>query len=171
MPPNSLKRSSYSAPALAIIFTGAFLYFIWAATATAKPISGGSSRNPPPSFKMATGKPISVLSLSQNRAVVRSIDDHITPHGYGIGGILESDPFSTHDLAVALRVLEPRPRAVVVGRGYTEEEADEVPKAFAEYSKDVGLDTGVVVIKITDEVFDKVGKEGVPKWVPQHTRL
>ncbi|KAF4468526.1 hypothetical protein FALBO_4581 [Fusarium albosuccineum] len=113
---------------------------------------------------MASGNRISVLSLSQNRAVVRTIDDHITPHGYGIGGVLEADPFSAHDLAVALRVLEPRPRAVVVGRGYTEEEADEVRKAFAEYSKDVGLDAGTV-IKITDEVFDKVGKEGVPKWV------
>ncbi|KAJ4309915.1 hypothetical protein N0V84_011239 [Fusarium piperis] len=113
---------------------------------------------------MAMTRTISVLSLSQNRAVVRSIHAHIEPHGYGIGGILESDPLSVHDLGVALRVLEPRPKAIVVGRGYTEEEASEVRKAFAEYHKDVGLDAGIV-IKITDEVFDKVGKEGVPKWV------
>ncbi|KAF4478556.1 hypothetical protein FAGAP_12342 [Fusarium agapanthi] len=113
---------------------------------------------------MATARAISVLSLSQNRAVVRSIHVHIEPHGYGIGGILESDPFSVYDLGVALRVLEPRPKAIVVGRGYTEEEANEVRKAFVEYHKDVDLDAGVV-IKITDEVFDEVGKEGIPKWV------
>lgn len=115
---------------------------------------------------MATARTISVLSLSQNREFVRSIHAHIEPHGYGIGGILESDPLSVHDLGVALRVLEPRPRAIVVGRGYSEEEADEVRKAFTEYHKDVDLDAGVV-IKITDEIFDKVGKEGIARWVLQ----
>ncbi|KAF5675406.1 hypothetical protein FCIRC_7390 [Fusarium circinatum] len=113
---------------------------------------------------MATARAILVLSLSQNRAVVRSIYVHIEPYGYGIGSILESDPFLVYDLGVALRVLEPCPKAIVVGRGYTEEEANEVRKAFAEYHKDVDLDAGVV-IKITDEVSDEVGKEGIAKWV------
>jgi hypothetical protein len=35
---------------------------------------------------------------------------------------------------------------------------------LSQYLKEVGLEKGTV-IKITSEVFDKVGKEGVPKWV------
>lgn len=115
---------------------------------------------------MTTGKPVSIVSLSQNRIVVRAIHGHITPHGYNIGGVLESDPFSTNDLALALRVLEPRPRAVVVGRGYSDDEASQVREIFAEYTKEVGNEDGTV-IKITDKVFGEVGKDGVPKWVLQ----
>lgn len=113
---------------------------------------------------MSSPATISILSLSQNRAVVRTIQEHIKPHGYSIGGILESDPFSKTELALALRVLEPRPVAVVVGRGYSEEETAETREVFSEYLKEVGLERGTV-IKITSQVFDKVGKEGVPKWV------
>ena len=86
-----------------------------------------------------------------------TIHDHIYPHGYSIGGILESDPFSTKDLALALRA---------IGRGYSNQETDKVRAVFAEYVQDVGADTGTV-IKITNEVFDEVGKEGVPNWVLQ----
>ncbi|WVO15480.1 hypothetical protein L204_103138 [Cryptococcus depauperatus] len=108
-------------------------------------------------------KTISILSLSQNRIAARSIHDHIQPHGFVISGVLESDPFSAKDLALALKVLEPRPQAVVVGRGYSEEEADQVRRVFVEYAHDVDI-TGTV-IKISDEVFERVGKEGIPSWV------
>jgi hypothetical protein len=57
---------------------------------------------------MAPRRALSILSLSQNRMVVRAVDNHIRPHGYSIGGILESDPFFAQDLVLALRVLEPR---------------------------------------------------------------
>lgn len=108
--------------------------------------------------------PISILSLSQNRAVVRTIDDHVKVHGYVIGGILESDPFSEQDLSLALRVLEPAPRAIVIGRGYSEEEATMSRKVFNEFAESAGIKDGIV-IKISDEVFDAVGKEGIPAWV------
>ena len=113
---------------------------------------------------MSPAAPISILSLSQNRAVVRTIQEWIKPYGYNIGGILESDPFSKNELALALKVLEPLPAAVVVGRGYSEEEMAEIREVFSQYLKEVGLKKGTV-IKITSQVFDKVGKEGVPKWV------
>ncbi|KAK1826343.1 hypothetical protein QBC39DRAFT_269218 [Podospora conica] len=115
---------------------------------------------------MSNPAPIAVLSLrvSQNRAVVRKVHEAIQPYGYNISGILESDPFSKSDLALALRILEPPPAAVVVGRGYSDDEAAETRQVFAQFQKEVGIEKGTV-IKITDEVFDRVGKEGVPKWV------
>jgi len=77
---------------------------------------------------------------------------------------LESSPFSAKDLGVALRVLEPRPQVVLVGRGYSADETAETRNCFSEYLKDVGIEKGMV-IKITPEVFDEVGKDGIPKWV------
>ena len=74
------------------------------------------------------------------------------------------DLFSTTDLSLALKVLEPRPQVVLVGRGYSEEVTDEVRKVFKDYVNDIGVDKGTV-IKITSKVFDEVGKDGIPKWV------
>lgn len=91
-------------------------------------------------------------------------DDFKRPHGYGIGGISESDPLSPKDLALALCVLEPQPHAVLVGKAYPEEETTETRNVIAEYLKELGVDDGTV-IKITPKVFNEVGKEGVPKWV------
>jgi hypothetical protein len=118
---------------------------------------------------MAPRRALSILSPSQNHAVVRTVDDYIRPHGYAIGETLESDPFSAQGLALALRVLEPRPQVVLVGRGYPEDETTQARKIFAEYMKEVGVDKGTV-IKITPKVFDEVGKEGVPKWVLQQLK-
>ncbi|KAI0202603.1 hypothetical protein F4808DRAFT_420730 [Astrocystis sublimbata] len=113
---------------------------------------------------MAQHTPISVLSLSQNRAVVRAIHDHISPLGFKIGGILESNPFSTNELALALRVIEPRPQAIIVGRGYSDEETSSARQVLSQYMRDAGIENGTV-IKITSQVFEEFGKEGVPKWV------
>ncbi|KAI0874254.1 hypothetical protein GGS24DRAFT_353017 [Hypoxylon argillaceum] len=113
---------------------------------------------------MAQRTLISVLSLSQNRSVVRAIHDHISPHIFTINGILESDPFEPSELALALRVVEPRPQVVLVGRGYSEEETSSVRQIFSQYMTEVGIEKGTV-IKITSQVFEEVGKEGVPEWV------
>jgi hypothetical protein len=61
-------------------------------------------------------------------------------------------------------VLDPPPAAVVVSRSYSEEEAAETRKVFSQYLSEVGLDKGTV-IKITNQVLNKVGKEGVPNWI------
>ncbi|KAI4944792.1 hypothetical protein J4E91_008479 [Alternaria rosae] len=149
--PASGERSN-SAVRFALLFVGtvAAFAFLWVLIAPAK--------HP----EMA--QPISILSISQNRAVVRTIHDYVKPHGYVVAGILESDPFSAKELALALRVLEPAPQVVVIGRGYSGEEATESRKVYNEFAKSVGVKDGIV-IKITDEIFDEVGKEGIPAWV------
>lgn len=107
---------------------------------------------------------VSVLSLSQNRVFVRTIDSHIRPHGYLVGGVLESDPFSEEQLAIALRVLEPRPQALLIGKGYSDSETAKARNVFASYMRDASVEKGTV-IKITPKVIDEVGKDGVPYWV------
>ncbi|KAF2965029.1 hypothetical protein GQX73_g8536 [Xylaria multiplex] len=102
--------------------------------------------------------PIPVLSLSQNRTIVRAIHEHIAPHGFKIGGILELTPFSSDQLTLALKVLEPRPQVVLVGRGYSEDETSIARQVFGNYMGDVGIEKGTV-IKITNEVFNEVGKD------------
>ena len=110
---------------------------------------------------------MSVLSVNQDRNVMRTADTHIKPHGYTIGGILEwnsSQEFHLKHLAIALRVLEPRPQALLIGLGYSEAEHAFARKIFNEYMKEVGLTKGKV-IKITEKDFKEVGKFGVPDWV------
>jgi hypothetical protein len=81
---------------------------------------------------MSTPAPISIFSLSQSRVVVRTIHEYINPHDYGIGGILESDPFSKSELALALRVLDhPPPRS-----------SAETRKVFSQSLSEVGLEKG-----------------------------
>ncbi|KAJ8131660.1 hypothetical protein O1611_g1964 [Lasiodiplodia mahajangana] len=113
---------------------------------------------------MAQRTPITVLSLSQDRAFVRDIHNHICLHGFNIGGILESRPFSEGELARALRLLEPRPQALLIDRGYNEIETSIAWAVFSLHMRKVGIEKGKV-IKITPEIFAEVGKEGVPKWM------
>ena len=74
------------------------------------------------------------------------------------------DPYSSRDLALTLRVLEPRPLAVIMGRGYSEEEADDARAVFKEYMNETGVSDRTVV-KISQKVFDEVGKDGISSWV------
>ncbi|CAN9395467.1 unnamed protein product [Alternaria alternata] len=113
-------------------------------------------------------KPIAILSLSRNRAVVRTIHEYVQPRGYIVGGVLDSKPFSAQELALALRVLEPRPQVLCIGRGYSEDDTSEARKIFHDYLKEVDIDVEkATVIKITNEVFDAIGKEKIPEWVSE----
>ncbi|KAJ3577130.1 hypothetical protein NPX13_g3437 [Xylaria arbuscula] len=116
-----------------------------------------------PKERQISRPPRSLLIVAPASAV-RAIHENIAPHGFTIGGILESDPFSSSELTLALKVLEPRPQVILVGRGYSEDETSTARQVLINYMADVGIEKGTVV-KITSEVFDEVGKEGVPGWV------
>jgi len=45
--------------------------------------------------------------------------------------------FSASTLASAIRVLEPQPRDLLIGGGYTHEEVEEARKVWTEYVKEV----------------------------------
>ena len=107
---------------------------------------------------------IPILTLSQNREIARNIAKAIAPRNFSVNGILEMDPYSSRDLGLTLRVLEPRPLAVIMGRGYSDEEAEQAQTVFKDYMNETGVEDGTVV-KISQKVFDEVGKDGISSWV------
>lgn len=107
---------------------------------------------------------IPILSLSQNRKIALDIAKAIAPHNFSVNGIFAMDPYSSRDLALTLRVLELRPRAVIMGRGYTEEEAEQARTVIKEYMNETGVSDGTL-IKISQKVFDEVGSGGIASWV------
>lgn len=61
-------------------------------------------------------------------------------------------------------MLELPPLAVIMGRGYSAEEAEKARTVFRNYMKETGVEDGTVV-KISQKVFDEVGKDGISSWV------
>lgn len=112
---------------------------------------------------MATVIPI--LTLGRHREIAQSVAKVLQPHGFSVNGILSLENYSSTDLALALRVLEPRPQALLIG-GYTDEEAEQGRTVFDEYMKETGVSGGTVV-KVGPGVLDKLGREGVGNWVKE----
>ena len=72
--------------------------------------------------------------------------------------------WSDSELAVALRVLEPQPQALLIGGGYTDEDAYKAQAVFDEYTKYTGISNGKLV-RVAPGVVEKVGPKGVAGWV------
>lgn len=107
---------------------------------------------------------IYVLTLGKHRPIALTIAGVLAPHNYHVSGILSSQTYSSSELALALRVLNPLPRVLLVGGGYTDEEADQAKEVFKEYAKEVEVADGTVV-RVGPGVLDKVGRDGVGKWI------
>ena len=113
---------------------------------------------------MTSPPTIPCLTLGKHRPIAQTIAGVLAPHGFSVNGILDIDPYTSAELAVALRVLEPRPQALLIGGGYTDEEAKQAQTVFDEYKKEVSLEKGTVV-RVGPGVLNKVGREGVGKWI------
>ena len=113
---------------------------------------------------MVSPPTIPILTLGRHRPIGQTIAGILAPHGFSVNGILIIDTYASKELAAALRVLEPRPQALLVGGGFTDEEAEQAKLVFDEYKKDVELERGTVV-RVGQGVLDKVGREGVGKWI------
>ena len=72
--------------------------------------------------------------------------------------------WSDSELALALRVLEPPPQALLIGGGYTDEDADKAQAVFDEYTKEMGISNGRLV-RVEPGVVERVGPNGVAGWV------
>ena len=72
--------------------------------------------------------------------------------------------WSDSELALVLRVLEPRPQALLLGGGYTDEDAEKAQAVFDEYTKETDIPNGKLV-RVASGVVEKVGPKGVAGWV------
>ncbi len=107
---------------------------------------------------------IPILTLGKHREVSHSIAKVLAPHGFSVNGVLSSVPFRTSDLALALRVLEPRPQALLVGGVYNKEEAEQAQEVFNVYMREVGVSSGAFV-RVEPDFVMKEGPENVGKWI------
>ena len=110
---------------------------------------------------MSSQPPTPILALGKHRAIAKAIGDVLVAHGFPMNGILITQPYSSASLALALRVLEPRPQALLIGGGYSDDEVADAHAVFDQYADEVGVFDGTVVV-----VRQGVSmSDGVATWV------
>ena len=80
---------------------------------------------------------IPVMTMGKRRDLATRIGKLLLSHGYLNNGVISLPQYDNADLALALRVPEPRPQALMVGGGYTDEEAEQARGVFEAYQKEV----------------------------------
>ena len=112
---------------------------------------------------MASLPTVPCLTIGHHRDIARSVASVLAPHGFSVNGILSMNPWSDFELALALRVLEPRPQ-VLLGGGYSDEDAEKAQAMFDEYTKEMDIANGKLV-RVAPGVVEKVGPKGVAGWI------
>lgn len=104
---------------------------------------------------------IPILALGKHRDIAKAIGNVLVAQGFPINGILTTQLCSSASLALALRVLEPRPQALLIGGGYSDAEAADAHAVFYEYANEVGMLEGTVVVVRHGVAM----RDGVAMWV------
>ena len=113
---------------------------------------------------MALLPTVPCLTIGHHRDITRSVASVLTPHGFSVNGILSISPWSDPELTLALRVLEPRPQVLLLGGGYSDEDAEKAQAVFDEYTKEMDIPNGKLV-RVAPGVVQKVGAKGVAGWI------
>ena len=113
---------------------------------------------------MASLPTVPCLTIGRHRDIARSVASVLAPHGFSVNGILSMNTWSDSELALVLRVLEPRPQALLLGGGYTDEDAQKAQAVFDEYTKEMDIPNGKLV-RVAPGVVEKIGPKGVAGWV------
>jgi len=95
---------------------------------------------------------ISIFAVGQSRVNAEAISG-IFKHPYHLSGILDavSAPpynFTPENLALALRVLHPRPRAIIVGEAISASDSAAAVKVWKEYVVECGIE-GTLLIDVS----------------------
>jgi hypothetical protein len=107
--------------------------------------------------------PISCVTLGKHRHHAEAIASQL-PLDYSVVAILDEQSYSPANLGVISRVLRPRPRALLIGGGFSDEEVEGGIKAWEEYVKEVGVE-GTAVIRVPVGTLQKIGEGRVADWV------
>jgi hypothetical protein len=92
---------------------------------------------------------ISIFAVGQSRANAEAISGIIT-HPYHLSGILDtvSPPpynFTPENLALALRVLHPRPRAIIVGEAISASDSAGAVRVWKEYVAECDIERALLI--------------------------
>jgi hypothetical protein len=103
---------------------------------------------------------VTCLALARSHAIAAEISTKLASPR--VAAILPP-PYSNATTAFALRLLEPTPKAIVIGPTFSEH-AEEATRVFDEVQKERGVEGGHS-FRLPPEVLADGGIEGVAKWV------
>ena len=64
---------------------------------------------------------------------------------FSVSGILASHPYDLGELQLSLRVLDPRPQAIIMGERYTEDDAKQARTVKQEYPSETNGQDGTLL--------------------------
>lgn len=115
---------------------------------------------------MSSPLPIPILALGKYRDTAKAIGNVLAAHGFLMSGILTAQCYPSASLAVAHRVLERRPHTPLLGGDYSDAEASDAPAVLCEYTVEVGVFNGsVVVVRL-----GVVRRDGGATWVVEELK-
>jgi hypothetical protein len=108
--------------------------------------------------------PISCLVLGKFRHIAEGISSSLPTTDFSVAAILDEHSFSPANVGIVSRALVPRPKALIIGGGFSDEEAQAATKAWEEYVKEVGAE-GTAVVRVSPGTLEKSGPTGVADYV------
>jgi hypothetical protein len=107
---------------------------------------------------------IHCVALGKYRAVAESIAQPLFKHNYAVQALLDEDSYTPESLDVVLRTLVPRPKALILGGNFSDEQVAPGIKVWEKYVNDVG-GSGTALVRVPPGTLEKVGKEGLSEWI------
>ncbi|MCJ1335825.1 hypothetical protein MMC09_001099 [Bachmanniomyces sp. S44760] len=121
--------------------------------------------------------------MGRSRTLALRIGSMISSHpsekfNYSVTGVASLTPYTSSSLKLALNIPEPRIRALLIGGGFTADEAEDARRVWLEYSRELMSEQGYhgkdleekartwgTVVYMYRGLVDKVGgMEGVGEW-------
>ena len=92
------------------------------------------------------------------------VASRLAQHNFSVVAFLDETLFSPANVGIISRALFPRPKVLIIGGNFSDEEAESGIKAWEEYVKEVGVgDTAV--IRVGPSLMQEVGPTGVADWI------
>jgi len=108
--------------------------------------------------------PIPCLTLGKSRLLAEDVASRLIHHNFSVVAILDETSFSPANVGIVSRALFPRPKALIIGGGFSDEEAESGIKAWEDYVKEVGVE-GTAVIRVGPTTMREIGPAGVTDWL------
>jgi hypothetical protein len=109
---------------------------------------------------------IHCVALGKYRTVAESIAEALIKHNYALQALLDEDIYTPESLDVVLRALVPRPKALILGGNFSDEQVAPGIKVWEKYVQDVG-GSGTVLVRVSPGTLERIGKEGLSDWIIQ----
>ena len=108
--------------------------------------------------------PIPCLALGKDRRLAETVAARLRPHNFVVNAAIDGSLFSAENLKTVILALLPRPKVLVIGGGYSDEEASVARQMWDEYTTKYGVDNAVVV-RVVPGILQSSGRDGLADWI------